>query len=66
MLGYNQDLFFQTAEEASYGLDRMYGKAVGNGWREMIGNAFEEFRIHGTVAAVDLVVCVGRKGYGSE
>ena len=61
MYGYAQDFMFQTVEEGSYGLDRMVGKEVGDVLREKIGRAFEEYRVHGTVAPSDLVVCVGRK-----
>jgi len=61
LLGYSQDFMFQTVEEASYGLDRMVGKEVGDALREKVGRAFGEYREHGTVAPSDLVVCVGRK-----
>jgi hypothetical protein len=61
MLGYNMDVMFQSFTEGSYGLDRMFGTAVGDALRKKMDNAYEEHRLHGTTIEADLVVCVGRK-----
>jgi len=63
MMGYNQDLFFMTGEEASFGMDRMLGDGTGNKTREGIRAAYEEHRTKGSALPSDLVVCVGRKPF---
>jgi light-regulated signal transduction histidine kinase (bacteriophytochrome) len=63
-LGFQQDLFLQTLEEGSYGLERMNefkGTGIGVEVRKKISEAYKEHRIHGCVAEMDLVCCVGRK-----
>jgi hypothetical protein len=42
MYAYQSDLLFQTEEEASFGTDRMLGKAAGDEMRAKVAVAYEE------------------------
>ncbi len=61
MTGYQSDLGFQTAEEASVGMDRIQGNRAGDDVRAKIAAAYKEHRVHGTFMEGDMVVYVGRK-----
>ncbi|PMD37104.1 hypothetical protein L207DRAFT_636950 [Hyaloscypha variabilis F] len=63
MHAYQMDLFFQTLEEASIGMDRMRGKGEGDELRTRVAAAYEEHRLCGSLMEADTVVCVGRKAH---
>ena len=61
MLAYQSDVFFQTINERSFGLDRVVGTEAGDALRKKVNDAYAEYRLHGTTMESDLVVCVARK-----
>lgn len=62
MTGYMSDLWLETAEEASFGMDRMLGRDASDDMRAKIAAAYEEHRVHGSFTEADMVVRLGRKG----